>query len=293
MPRYDLIGIDLDGTLLDSSGGVSHENIDAIARARDAGVRIAVCTGRGLRESAAFNEAIAQTDPVIVAGGAMIACPTSKETIQRFTIAPDLTRGVVRCLNEHGHAAVVLKDSEQAGREYLVISEDGEDGLDPVTRWWFEHHGTPARYAASIDEDDDPDRTIRIGACGDRRATTQAAEAIEAGFGSRLNHHHFGAVVPVTGDHVGDDVLVLEMFSGEASKWSALCWLADDLGCDRARIATIGNDINDLDMLSGAALGVAVENAVPSANAASDRVTRSNDEHGVAHAIHQILDGVW
>ena len=47
---YRLLALDLDGTLVNSKGEISRENVDAVQRARDAGVRVLICTGRGLRE---------------------------------------------------------------------------------------------------------------------------------------------------------------------------------------------------------------------------------------------------
>ena len=58
-------------------------------------------------------------------------------------------------------------------------------------------------------------------------------------------------------------------------------------------MAAIGNDINDVAMLKGAGLGIAVANAIDEARAASHRHTLSNEEHGVAHAIDRILAGEW
>ena len=70
-PKYDLIALDLDGTLLDSKGHVSAANREAVKAARQAGVRITVCTGRGLIESRRALDQIEQVDPVVVAGGAV------------------------------------------------------------------------------------------------------------------------------------------------------------------------------------------------------------------------------
>lgn len=44
-----------------------------------------------------------------------------------------------------------------------------------------------------------------------------------------------------------------------------------------------------MDMLRYAGLGVAVENAVPAAKAAADRLTASNDEDGVAKLIAELV----
>ncbi|MEO1513132.1 MAG: HAD hydrolase family protein [Planctomycetota bacterium] len=45
--------------------------------------------------------------------------------------------------------------------------------------------------------------------------------------------------------------------------------------------------------MAGAALGIAMGNAVPEIKAASDVVTEPHDNDGVARAIERILSGVW
>ena len=45
-----LIALDLDGTLLDPSGAVTHGAREAIAKARESGVRVVLNTGRPVPE---------------------------------------------------------------------------------------------------------------------------------------------------------------------------------------------------------------------------------------------------
>ncbi|MFN7613875.1 MAG: HAD-IIB family hydrolase, partial [Phycisphaerae bacterium] len=71
--KYDILARDLDGTLLRSDGTVSPASIAAIERARKAGLRVIVCTGRGWVECKHILEQIRQSDPVVVAGGAIVA----------------------------------------------------------------------------------------------------------------------------------------------------------------------------------------------------------------------------
>jgi hydroxymethylpyrimidine pyrophosphatase-like HAD family hydrolase len=56
-----------------------------------------------------------------------------------------------------------------------------------------------------------------------------------------------------------------------------------------AEVMAIGDNYNDLELIQGAGLGVAVDNATAEVKAAADRLTKSNGEDGVAHAIQQFL----
>ncbi len=46
-----LLALDLDGTLLDSSGKIPIENKNAIAKAEAEGVLVTICTGRRFRDA--------------------------------------------------------------------------------------------------------------------------------------------------------------------------------------------------------------------------------------------------
>ena len=74
-----------------------------------------------------------------------------------------------------------------------------------------------------------------------------------------------------------------------AQKSYGLAQLAEHLGIHRDEIVAVGDNNNDLDMLQYAGLGVAVENAVPEAKAAANRLTASNDDDGVARLIQELV----
>lgn len=301
MHRYSLLAIDLDGTLLDSRGNVSDANCDAIGRAKAAGIRVCVCTGRGYNESKHISARIGQTDPVVVAGGAILADALTGRSLHRFCMRPSLVQTIVDSFVSHGHAALILKDAcpvNDSGlhprHDYLVVSPDGEKAIDPITRWWFKEHGIRTHIVPALADDEHPEHTVRVGICGPRRATAAAARDLTDRFAPEVTVHHFNAVVPGTHGHSTDDhIVILEAFDRTVSKWNAISWLGAQHGVDTARIAAIGNDINDIAMLQAAACSVAMGNAVPEAAAVAKHHTLDNDSDGVAHAIDRILAGEW
>lgn len=291
---YGLLAIDLDGTLLNSQGRVSRANIEAIGRARRAGVHVTICTGRGLVECRSILQLIEQTNPVVVGGGSMVACPATSATLHRFLMGYDLVRRLSDCLIAHDHAVLILKDPHSVGHDYTILSPKGPAGLDPVTRWWFETMRITPRYITSLAEDDHPEDTVRVGVCGTRRATARAAAEVREAFGHELSMNHFQAVVPGAVSSDPDDaIVILETFAKAANKWSAIEWVSGQLGVSQKQVVAIGNDINDLEMLAAAGLGVAMGNSIPEALAAARQHTRGNDEDGVAHAIDRVLGGEW
>lgn len=294
--RYDMLAIDLDGTLLDSAGRVSERNRRALAAARDAGLKITVCTGRGLVECRHILDAIDQQDTAVVAGGSIIACPKSGKTLHRFAFdAAVVTRAVDRMLG-HRYPVMVLKDPAETGYDYLMVQGAERHALDPVTIWWFEKMSVKVRYAESLREDEHPDHTVRLGLCGHDDRMAAICADLEEVFAGHTCMHHFPAVVAP--EHArtiapGRCLHVLEVFRHDASKWSAIQWIAGREGIEPSRIAAIGDQVNDLPMIEGAGLGIAMGNAVPGVKRIADRQTAGNDDDGVAEAVGKILDGSW
>jgi hydroxymethylpyrimidine pyrophosphatase-like HAD family hydrolase len=220
----------------------------------------------------------------------------TSRTIHRFSIDQTLVARTVQRLLDHNHPALVLKDPIEAGYDYLVIRGSQGLPLDPVTEWWFDKMNVKVRFAATLEDDEHPEHTVRIGACGLSGTLATIKQDLAGICDGEANVHHFPAVVAPehasrTSD--GQTLHVLEVFSQKANKWSAIQVLADKLNVPHSRIAAIGDEINDESMIEGAALGIAMENAVPSVKALSQRHTLSNSEDGVAHAINQVLSGAW
>lgn len=296
MPPIDLLAIDLDGTLLNSKGDVSDANRDAVRRARDAGITVIICTGRGMVECSRATAAIDQKDPVIVAGGAIIACPVDLRTLHRFPIDQALVASATQTLLDSGYAALVLKDRLAVGYDYLVVQGENRNKLDPVTEWWFKEMGAVVRYAASLFEDEHPEHTVRVGACGPSTGFKPIRAHIAETYGDRLTVQHFQAVTArqhAKGLAPGETLDVFEVFDARADKWSALMHLAGERHIDPTRIGAIGDEVNDTQMIRHAALGIAMGNACPGVCDVARCHAPSHDEDGVAYAIDRILDGTW
>lgn len=293
--RYDIVAIDLDGTLVDHSGRVHPENVRAIAEARAAGIVVTLCTGRALVESRREMAAVNQCDPVIVAGGAMVACADTGRTLERFAMDHRLVERLVADLAEHEHPALLLKDPEAAGFDYLVVTPGGEAAIDPASRWWFKAMGVRAKYVERLEEDEHPEHTVRLGAYSANEPVDELAGRLRDKFHTQVMLQHFsGVLLPQERRDQGiTSVHIVEVFNPSADKWLALERLAKRTGVPVERTAAIGDQTNDLSMITHAGLGVAMGNAHEKVRAAADRHTLRAEEAGVAHALRKIISGEW
>ncbi|MCW5766946.1 MAG: HAD family phosphatase [Phycisphaeraceae bacterium] len=293
--RYDIVAIDLDGTLVDHTGRIHPDNVRAIERARDAGITVTLCTGRALIECRREIDAVGQRDPVIVSGGALVSDPVSGRTLERFEMPRALVRRVVDDLRAHDHPALLLKDPDAAGFDYLVVGPEGESGIDPASRWWFRQMGVRARYVSALDHDEHPEHTIRVGAYSANEPVDELARRLHERYHAEVMLQHFcGVLLPRERREQGvDSVHIVELFNPRADKWQALQRLAARTGVPEARTAAIGDQTNDLSMITHAGLGVAMGNAHEKVAAAADRRTAPAEEAGVALALDRIVAGDW
>ena len=73
------------------------------------------------------------------------------------------------------------------------------------------------------------------------------------------------------------------------TKWSAIQQLAADWGVPDEAICAVGDDVNDIPMVRGAGLGIAMGNALPEVKAAADRIAPSQAEDGLVQVVDWLL----
>jgi len=283
--KYKLLAIDIDGTLLDSTGRVPEAHRAAIGRARDAGMIVALCTGRGLAESRPAIEALDHHGPIVLAGGSLVSDPTTNKTLHRAIIEPDLAEQVARHLLGYDEAVLMLVDPEVSDEDYVVINAEK---LTANTQWWFDMIGAVVRRVDSLDAYD-LHHVLRTGIVGPASRMPPIEQSLTDALAPRVFVQHFTAVK----EEGQEPVHVLEVFASGVNKWSGLRWLADEHGIAPQQVAAIGDHINDVAMLAEAGCGIAMGNAVEAARQAADYITETNNDHGLAHAIDRLISERW
>jgi Cof subfamily protein (haloacid dehalogenase superfamily) len=300
--RYDLIALDLDGTLFGTDGRVSPASAAAVDRARAAGIEVVICTGRAMVESGTAIRAIRAdvpaagrtVAPMVCAGGAMLCDLASRRTMHRWAMRTELVARLCDHFAKRSRAPLILKDRDAAGFDYLVINTGP---IEPPTQWWFSVMDVEVKFIDRIEDDPHPEHTVRVGFAAIADQMRDLAASVHAEFGKETLTQHFSAVAGSLKDGpIGvkdESIHLLEVFDPQVNKWSAIHRLALGQGIPRERIAAIGDEVNDVAMIEGAGLGIAMGNAVDAVKNVADAHTRSNADDGVAHAIDMILAGEW
>jgi 5-amino-6-(5-phospho-D-ribitylamino)uracil phosphatase len=300
--RYRMLGIDLDGTLLDRRGRVSAENRHALQQAQRAGVLVAPCTGRGWVES---RSAIAQlpmppasaqletrnpkpeTDsPGVFVGGAAVCDLVTGRSRDLAVIEPHLALRIVHDLRDGPEAVLVFRDAQLVGHDYLVT---GHGTLSPNTQWWFEATGATAHFQRDVMAED-LHHTLRVGIVAPLSRMRPVAARLRERFAGEVLIQHFEAVQMPNPE---ETMSVLEVFAQGVDKWRGLAWIAQRHDIAREQVAAIGDQINDVAMIRAAGCGIAMGNAIEAVKSAARHVTKPCEDAGVAYAIGELLAGRW
>lgn len=88
---------------------------------------------------------------------------------------------------------------------------------------------------------------------------------------------------------VSEKYNLVQIMPHTSSKAQALAHLVRGWGRTLDDVMAFGDDTNDVEMVQESGVGVAMANAVPEVKAVADRITRTNDEDGVAIVLEELL----
>ena len=283
MPNYKLLALDLDGTLLDPSSRVSAENARAVRLAQQAGVQVALCTGRNFTETRAFNAQLeTSADWAVIANGAATERLVDGAQLTFDGLDRQMCRQILAiCAQFHTDPCLYTGDSLYYGRELLrflqALRQRGHVTLDETAEGYY-YIDSPEKWCATLEQEGgrilkailhnvDPAAVDRMIALLEQDGRFELAPSVMYG----------GALKNV------------EINCKGVHKGCGLERLATLLGFGMEAVMAIGDSDNDLTMLRMAGLGVAMENAAPHIRAAADVVTAGNAADGVAQAIYRYI----
>lgn len=267
---YKLIACDLDETLLGSGGVLPQANIEAIEKARKAGVKFVPASGRGYRSMDAMLKKLGLwnlADEYVISfnGGAVTENKNSRllhfETLP-FDLARELfERGLQYdvCIHVYTEEDVYVFRLTEGEKEYVgdrmaitVCEKENLDFLDgqEIVKVLFVNTDIP--YLEQIAKD---------------------LEDITGDLDVSYSSNRY-----------------LEFNRKGVNKGSGLEFLAQYLGYAPEECIAIGDNINDLAMIQAAGLGVGVANTVENMKPQCDYITEADNNQGaVAEVIEKFV----
>lgn len=273
MPRYRLIAVDVDGTLIGSSKVPTVRVKEAIRAALNLGCEVVPATGRSRYTMRSLMEELGLSGPVILFGGAVVLHWGSMEVWHCVLIPVELAKKVVEVMRGYNLGAVALADGIESD---CVVAER----LTPPKDAYVERNIARLMWVDDLTKEM-PFEPATIAAVGVKEAAMNCMRQLK---------EEFGEDVSVTGSYsVAYDGWVIEVHHRDGSKGKALALIANRLAILREEVIAIGDNLNDIDMLQYAGLSVAMENSPPEIKAIAREIVPSADEDGVAHAIFKFV----
>jgi Cof subfamily protein (haloacid dehalogenase superfamily) len=269
-----LIAVDIDGTLLDSQWKLPEANRSAIAEATRRGIEVALVTGRRYDFAMPIARKIDAPLTMIVSNGALIRTQDG-ETHLRHLLPREIAAQVLEITKPWRDGAGVVFDRP---REKQVILEVLETD-DPIRSAYYARNKEFLAQAVPLESclTEDPLQVMfsgKVAPMRDAEGVLRAAQTAE----------NFGIASTV---YESRDFAMIDVIHPRCSKGSSLKEWATLRGIARDEVMAIGDNHNDMEMLSFAGIPVVMGNSVPELRNFGWHETCSNDENGVAAAIEQ------
>jgi len=248
---YDLLALDVDGTLVDWDNNMTPTLREAVRDVAAQGVHVVLSTGRSVPGVIDAADKLGFDDGIAVASNGAVTF--SYHPVEVLTTVTFDARETVKLLLDHVPDAAVAV--EEIGRGYRINKPfpDGEITGEMILQTVEELVAEPVTRVIIRSPDQSAEEFIELA--------------------ERLGLHGTNYFVGYTA--------WLDLAPSGVTKASGLESVASRLGVARSKVLAIGDGRNDLEMLRWAGRGVAMGNAPVEVQDAADGVTEAVEHDGV------------
>jgi Cof subfamily protein (haloacid dehalogenase superfamily) len=258
--NYRMIALDVDGTLLNDDHELTPRVKEAVRAASAKGIEIVLATGRGTTSALPVLEELGLKGTLITHNGASVVDSETHEVLNMTEI-------------DHNHALEYASFCRERSIHFDMNTAFDlyVEALDPSATVMYD--SMLARPIMRKMEDGFPEGMVKMSIYAPKQVLDDVTK-------EWLAWQHKLQTVR-SGDYFIDVQHI------QATKGKALEKLARLRGIAREQILALGNYYNDVEMISYAGWGVAMNNSPIEVKTAADEVTVSNNEDGVALVIEQ------
>ncbi|KMK83688.1 pyridoxal phosphatase [Pectobacterium brasiliense] len=265
---YRVIALDLDGTLLNQQKKILPESLSALALARQQGIKVMIVTGRHHSAIHPFYQGLQLDTPAICCNGTYVYDYQQGKASHTNPLSVEQAKNVITLLEEfdiHG----------------LMYADD-----DMYYQYPTGHVVRTLAWAANLPEQQRP-RFAQVENLVRQTETSHAIWKFATTHADVPTLNHFAAEVE---KQLGlacewswqDQVDIAQ--TGNSKGKLLQKWLGEQ-GISMKDVVAFGDNFNDISMLEGVGLGVAMGNSADEIKARADLVIGSNEEPSIADVI--------
>lgn len=279
-----LVASDLDGTIIDKNNFIVDDNFKAIEYLNNNNTSFVICTGKTYPITKNICSKINATYGIFGNGNQIINLKTGQEIYKNLLSVDD----ILTCINiakNHNLHVHIYTDKEVVSEELLYLD----------LRNYKLQTSTKSEHAMEFKIVDDIKNYIKTNkpkVCKLVISSNNSTNSVKEEILSKLDVsattiRKFGKYKDIVLDK---EYEYIDVMPQGVNKNTALKILGDYLNVSSTEMLTIGDNLNDLDMVKNAGVGVAVANAYDELKQiANYTTTKSVDNGGFAEAVYKFV----
>lgn len=269
---YQLVALDLDGTLLDSRLQIRPATIEALQQVRAQGVQVMLVTGRHHVATYAYWHQLGLELPAICCNGTYVYDFRAHRPLAGNPLTRGEARNLLALVRKHRIWTMVYVDE--------CMTYESESPFSPnILKWSLT---LPETLRPRMERVDSFERLVeeaptiwKFTTAGDDRLAMRA-------FATEIEQ-----ILGLSCEWSGD--LRLDVTRAGNSKGNRLLeWIAEN-GIAREAVIAFGDQQNDMEMLRVAGFGVAMGNSQPEVQACAEWVAGGNDSDAIADTLRRFV----
>lgn len=268
MMDYQILALDLDGTLTNSKKEITPQTKEALIWIQENGIKVVLASGRpttGVLPLAKELQLERFGSYILSFNGGRITDCRSREIIYNRLLPKNIAAPLFEIVR---HFDVdIVGYSEKAILSGLHTNQ--------YTELESRINGLPVRHIEPFTEHIEADNNKFL-ITGEPDEIARVKDKLIPHFHGLLNIYC-------------SDPFFLEIMPQNIDKAHSLEKLLSSIGLTTDQMICCGDGYNDITMIQSAGLGVAMANAQPAVKEAADFITLSNDDDGILHVIQQFF----
>lgn len=265
-----LVGLDLDGTLLNDNHEISDENKVIIENLKELEVKVVLASGREIESMIWASNELKLDTPLIALNGAIVTDNKGENVLFDKPLNLKKIKDLFIDLYDNGRFMLIFFKDE------VIATDNNDEYYNIFTKYSNVIPRRVNNVVKYLDDNNLWNSVYKIIFSDEEEVLIKLRDDLK---GKIDEEYTLAFSMP----------FYLELYDSNVSKGKALEYVANMYGIRNDEIMAIGDGENDLSMIEFAKIGIAMDNAPDFIKERANYVTSSNIENGVFHAIKKFI----